>query len=43
MIIDRIGEYARVGCQRIMLQWLALDDLAGIESMAQTVLPAFHG
>lgn len=42
MLIDQIGEYQQSGCQRMMLQWLNLDDLANIESMAQTVLPAFH-
>jgi alkanesulfonate monooxygenase SsuD/methylene tetrahydromethanopterin reductase-like flavin-dependent oxidoreductase (luciferase family) len=28
------------GLQRIMLQWLDLDDLAGLEALAKAVLPA---
>jgi hypothetical protein len=28
-----------VGVQRVMLQWLDLDDLDGLEAMAHTVLP----
>lgn len=40
-IVDRLGEYVDAGVQRVMLQWLDLDDLAGIESLARTVLPHF--
>ncbi|MDX2160385.1 MAG: TIGR03560 family F420-dependent LLM class oxidoreductase [bacterium] len=42
-VIEQIRAYEMSGCERIMLQWLDLDDLDGIEAMAQTVLPAFHG
>jgi hypothetical protein len=28
-----------VGLQRVMLQWLDLDDLDGLEELARTVLP----
>ena len=38
-VVDRIGVYADAGVQRFMLQWLDLDDLDGLESFAQTVLP----
>jgi F420-dependent oxidoreductase-like protein len=36
---DRLGEYAAAGVQRIMLQWLDLEDLEGIEALAEAVLP----
>jgi alkanesulfonate monooxygenase SsuD/methylene tetrahydromethanopterin reductase-like flavin-dependent oxidoreductase (luciferase family) len=41
-IIDRIGSYVEAGAERIMLQWLDLDDLDGLEKMAHAVLPHFH-
>ena len=41
-IIDQIGAYVEAGAERVMLQWLALDDLDSIEKLAQTVLPHFH-
>jgi F420-dependent oxidoreductase-like protein len=37
-IVDRLGEYAEAGVERIMLQWLDLDDLAGIERLARDVV-----
>lgn len=39
-IVDRLGEYAGAGAQRIMLQWLNLDDMDGLEAFAKGVLPA---
>jgi len=36
---DRIGEYEAAGVQRLMLQWLDLDDRDGIEALAAAVLP----
>lgn len=36
---ERIGEYQAAGVQRIMLQWLDLDDLEGLEALATAVLP----
>ena len=41
-IVDQIGAYIDVGVERVLLQWLALDDLDGIEKLAQTVLQHFH-
>ena len=41
-VIDKIGAYVDAGVERLMLQWLALDDIARIEKVAQTVLPHFH-
>jgi alkanesulfonate monooxygenase SsuD/methylene tetrahydromethanopterin reductase-like flavin-dependent oxidoreductase (luciferase family) len=42
MIIDRIGAYVDAGAERLMLQWIELDDLDRIEALAQSVLPHFH-
>lgn len=38
-VVDQLGKYAEVGVQRIMLRWLDLDDMAGLEMLAQRVLP----
>lgn len=38
-VVDQLGKYAEAGVQRIMLQWLEMDDLDGLEAMAATVLP----
>ena len=38
-IVAQLGRLSEVGVQRVMLQWLDLDDLAGLEAFAQTVLP----
>lgn len=38
-IVDQLGQWGEAGVQRIMLQWLDLDDLDGLESLAQAVLP----
>jgi len=35
---EQLAELESVGVQRIMLQWLDLDDLAGIEALAKAVL-----
>ena len=37
-VIDQIGALADAGVQGLMLQWLDLDDLAGLEALANTVL-----
>jgi len=39
-IAEQINTYSRAGVQRIMLQWLDLDDLAGLEALAEAVLPS---
>lgn len=41
-IIDQLGKWQEAGLQRVMLQWLHLDDLDGIENMAKDILPHFH-
>jgi F420-dependent oxidoreductase-like protein len=38
-IVDQLGKLAEVGIYRVMLQWLDLDDSAGLEAMAASVLP----
>ncbi len=38
-IVDQIGRWAEAGVSRVMLQWLDLDDLQGLEALAQGVLP----
>lgn len=38
-VVDQLGKLAEAGVQRVMLQWLDLDDMDGLEAMAQHVLP----
>lgn len=38
-IVDQIGRMAEAGMYRVMLQWLDLDDLDGLEAMAKSILP----
>lgn len=38
-IVDQLGQLAEAGVQRVLLQWLDLDDLDGLEAMAEAVLP----
>jgi hypothetical protein len=35
---DQLGRLAEVGVQRMMLQWMALDDLDGLAALAAAVL-----
>lgn len=37
-VVDQLGVLAEAGVQRVMLQWLDLDDLDGLEALAQAVL-----
>ncbi len=37
-IVDQCQQLAKVGIQRVMLQWLDLDDIAGLEAMADGIL-----
>lgn len=39
IIIDQIGKLVDCGLSRLMLQWLDLDDLDGLEALAHKVLP----
>jgi F420-dependent oxidoreductase-like protein len=38
-VADQLGKLAEAGVQRIMLQWLNLDDLDGLEALSRAVLP----
>ncbi|OGO49713.1 MAG: LLM class F420-dependent oxidoreductase, partial [Chloroflexi bacterium RBG_16_63_12] len=38
-VVEQLGQLAAVGVQRVMLQWLDLDDMDGLEAMAEAVLP----
>ncbi len=40
-LVDQLGELHEAGVQRIMLQWLALDDIDRLEAMATELLPQF--
>jgi len=42
-IIEQCQQLAGVGIQRLMLQWLDLDDVAGIENMADGILDQLSG
>jgi len=37
--VDQLGRLMEAGVQRVMLQWMDLDDLQGLESLAGEVLP----
>ena len=38
-IVEQLGKLAESGLYRVMLQWLDLDDLDGLEAFAKSVLP----
>ena len=38
-IVEQLGTLAEAGVQRIMLQWIDLDDMDGLEAMAKSILP----
>ena len=38
-IVDQLGEMVEAGVERFMLQWMALDDIDRMESLAKDVLP----
>jgi F420-dependent oxidoreductase-like protein len=38
-IVERIGAYAAVGVEELMLQWFDMDDIDGLRAFAQQVLP----
>jgi len=40
-LVDQLGRLAEAGVQRVMLQWLDLDDLDTVAAFAQDVLPHF--
>lgn len=42
-IVDILGRYAEGGVQGVMLQWMDLDDISGLEMIASEVLPHVGG
>jgi F420-dependent oxidoreductase-like protein len=40
-IVEQVAAFAEAGAARIMLQWLALDDVDGLEALGATLLPHF--
>lgn len=38
-LVDQLGKLAEIGMQRVMLQWLDLDNIDGLEALAHGVLP----
>lgn len=40
-LTDQISQLGEAGVQRVMLQWIDLDDLDGLEAIAKDVLPQF--
>jgi alkanesulfonate monooxygenase SsuD/methylene tetrahydromethanopterin reductase-like flavin-dependent oxidoreductase (luciferase family) len=42
-IVERLGRLSEAGVQRVMLQWLEVDDLDGLEALAHTALPQLQG
>jgi F420-dependent oxidoreductase-like protein len=42
-IVDLLGAFAEAGVQRVMLQWINLDDIDGLEEIARSVLPQVGG
>ena len=42
MVIDQIGAYVDAGAERVMLQWLDLEDYDRLGTVARDVLPHFH-
>lgn len=41
-VVEQIEVLEQAGAQRVMLQWLDLDDLDGLESLAQGILPQLN-
>jgi F420-dependent oxidoreductase-like protein len=40
--LDRAGRWQEAGVERLLLQWLDLDDIEGLEIIARDILPHFH-
>ncbi len=40
-VVDQLAALMAAGVEQVMLQWLDLDDLNGLEALAAAVLPAF--
>lgn len=42
-VVEQLGVLAEAGLQRVMLQWLALDDIDRLEVMGKEILPQLKG
>jgi F420-dependent oxidoreductase-like protein len=42
-IVERLGRLSEAGVQRVMLQWLEVDDIDSLEAMAHSVLTQLRG
>ena len=42
-VVETLGQLAEVGIQGVMLQWLDMDDISGLEYIAAEVLPRVRG
>jgi predicted transcriptional regulator len=42
-IVERLGRLSKAGVQRVMLQWLEVDDIDALETMAHSVLLQLRG
>jgi F420-dependent oxidoreductase-like protein len=38
-VVERLGKLSEAGVQRVMLQWLEVDEIESLEAMAHSVLP----
>lgn len=38
-LLEQLAALAAAGCQQVMLQWMEMDDIAGLESLAKDLLP----
>jgi alkanesulfonate monooxygenase SsuD/methylene tetrahydromethanopterin reductase-like flavin-dependent oxidoreductase (luciferase family) len=40
-VVEQLGQLAEAGVERVMLQWLDLDDMDGLDALARDVLRQF--
>ena len=38
-VVEQLGRFAEAGVERVMAQWLEVDDIDALEAMAHSVLP----
>lgn len=41
-VIGQLSEYAAVGVEEVMMQWFGMNDIEGLASLADQVLPHFR-
>jgi alkanesulfonate monooxygenase len=39
-VVEQIGAFAAAGAEEVVLQWPGVDDLEGLQMLAEEVLPA---